>query len=50
MARTPTYITKQDLSQHKREVERMIKKAVKEVKKWDVKQDKKLMNKSSKPK
>jgi TfoX/Sxy family transcriptional regulator of competence genes len=50
MARLPDYATKQELIKHKKEVQKMIKDAIKGVKKWDVKQDNKLIKKSSKPK
>lgn len=43
MAKEVCYVTKKELEQHKKEVSRMIKEAVKGVKKWDVKQDKKLL-------
>lgn len=46
MARTPSYATKKDLSEHKKEVIELIKKATKKIKNWDVKQDKKLIKKS----
>lgn len=42
------FATKKELEAHKKEVERMIKRAVKGVKKWDVKQDKKYVIKSKK--
>ena len=45
MARTPSYVTKKDLAEHKLEVKKMIKKATKNIKKWDVKQDKKALKK-----
>ena len=37
------FVTKKELEKHRKEVAKMIKQAVKGVKKWDVKQDKKLV-------
>jgi hypothetical protein len=48
MSKSVEYITKKEFNEHKKEVSKMIKEAVKEVKKWDVKQDKKLISKKSK--
>lgn len=48
MAKAPEYVTKKEFNLHKKEVSKMIKEAVKGVKKWDVKQDKKLLKKEKK--
>jgi hypothetical protein len=40
------FATKKELEQHKKQVVKLIKYAVKDVKKWDVKQDKSLIKKS----
>lgn len=42
------FATKKELEKYKREVERMVKQATKGIKKWDVKQDKKLMKRAKK--
>lgn len=43
MPRPPSYATKKEFAQHKKEVAKQIKAAVKGLKSWDVKQDKKLL-------
>ncbi len=43
MARQPSYATKKDLMEHKKEVKKMIKDETSKIKKWDVKQDKKAL-------
>lgn len=48
MAKAPEYVTKKELESHKKEVSKMIKEAVKGLKKWDVKQDKKVLKKYKK--
>lgn len=48
MAKAPEYITKKEFNQHKKDVSKMIKEAVKGIKKWDVHQDKKLLKKEKK--
>ena len=45
MARTPSYATKKDLADHKKEVNKMLKAVTKNIKAWDVKQDKKALKK-----
>jgi hypothetical protein len=42
------FATKKELAKHKIEVERMIKRSMKDIKKWDVKQDNALMKKEPK--
>lgn len=46
--KTDNYVTQKELIQHKKEVERLIKDAKKEIKSWDKKQDKAFVKKSSK--
>ena len=41
------YATKKQLEKHSKEVHRAINNAVKYIKKWDVKQDKKLIKKKA---
>lgn len=48
MTKSVEYITKKEFNAHKKEVSKMIKEAVNGIKKWDVKQDKKLISKKSK--
>jgi hypothetical protein len=51
MARKPSldkFATKKEFEKHKKEVFRMIKKSMKDIKKWDTKQDKKLIRKRKK--
>ncbi len=48
MENKKTYVTTKELVKHKKEVEKMIKTAFKEFKKWDVKHDKKLVKKNKK--
>jgi hypothetical protein len=47
MPRTPEYATKKDLLRVEKKVEKLIKKSEKGIKKWDVKQDKKLLKKKN---
>lgn len=37
------FATKRELEIHKKEIEKMLKRATKGIKKWDIKQDKKLV-------
>lgn len=39
------FVTKKELEKHKKEVEKMISNSTKHIKKWDIKQDKAMMNK-----
>lgn len=45
MPRQPQYVTKKELEKYKKEVTRLIKNSTKDLKKWDVKQDKSLFKK-----
>lgn len=45
--RQPAYATKKDLAEHKKDVLRLVKRAVRGVKAWDRSQDRKLLSKRS---
>jgi hypothetical protein len=48
MAREPAYATKKELTEHKKEVKKMIKEETAKIKKWDVKQDRKALKTTKK--